>query len=1189
MCFSRNLRNVSHLQKSNTSNERFKILTWNIEGYRSKNLIENTVNKLNVSYVKNMLSSYDVICLLETWSNVNNETEIALKGYTPFYSSRSTKHKNARRDSGGIAVLIKDELVKHVSRQPNLSDDSMWFRIDPKLGLAKSDVYLGAIYIPPEKSSFTVNNALDHWDIIEREIASFKYKGKLLLCGDFNSRSGLLKDHIPLDSCDSFTHLPSSYTPDPHFIRNRCNLDTTVNNYGRQLIDVCNGQFLCILNGRVMGDYFGNYTCLKYNGSSVVDYNLISKDIFSIVESFNVLPLTEFSDHRPLSLNLNTSNICDSPKDSEEFPITCAPGKYIFANGSKTKYIDALQDPLLHQKICDFNTKVYDTNVDSAVDDFNFILKEAAKKSARYIRPKIRKRVTKPWFDTDCFNARCDFLFRKKLYDKFPQNRSIRESFYATQRSYKKLNNKKEIDHKTNILGTLASSSGKNTQNFWSTFKKLTFKEDSLTEKIDPKTWFDYYKKLNKNEVNETSEQKMALRQAELNSQDSTVLDYEFSIEEIKKHICKLKLNKSCGPDLISSEMLKYGKDLLCVSMKKLFNIVLQNGTFPKLWKNGVIINLFKSGLYTNPSNYRGITLTSILGKLFNSLVNSRLVDYLNRNDLITKYQAGFRKDFRPSDNIFMITQTMKIYRSLGKPLYMAFIDLHKAFDKVWRNGLLLKICNSNIGGRMYQVLKSMYSNNVSSVRVNNSTHCTPEFPCEAGVRQGDSLSPTLFNLFMNDIAPLLNENCCNPAMIGDLPIGCLFYADDLVLLSESKEGLQKSLDTLSSYCTKWYLKVNESKSKIMICSKQKLSNNIKFNYNDKELERVSLYKYLGIMISDDSCLLPAHNSLMQKGLKAYYAMNSLLYSANITNTKNYLMLFDALIRPILTYGCEIWGLDLLQKKAPKKFLSGQHHMIGCEKLEIKLYKFILGVPMGTSNIGVRAELLRFPLRYFISSQILKFYYRLKLGSKNNLLNNFFTNLHQLHHNPFSEFLTMLSNAGAELSSPTIPRNISWAAKKTMASLNEKTYERWDEEILSNRKLSVYALVKDSYDIDSYTTEINDRHLRKYLTCLRLGSHPLQIEVGRYNYIPRQERKCTLCNSQNVEDESHFLLSCPLYTTLREDLFNSPILTNVLNKFSDLDKLKCILQPQTQEIAILMCKYVKCCLEIRKQNIHQKS
>ena len=128
--------------------------------------------------------------------------------------------------------------------------------------------------------------------------------------------------------------------------------------------------------------------------------------------------------------------------------------------------MNTLRQPTFQQKINDFNVHVYDTNVDSAIDDFNCIIKDAAKLSARYVKPKLRKRLTKPWFDTDCFNARRDFLFRKKLYDKFPQNRVIRETFHATQKSYKKLNRKKEIDHKTDILGDLAKANHKEKQNF---------------------------------------------------------------------------------------------------------------------------------------------------------------------------------------------------------------------------------------------------------------------------------------------------------------------------------------------------------------------------------------------------------------------------------------------------------------------------------------------------------------------------------------------------------------------------------------------------------------------------------------------------------------------------------------------------------------------------------------------------
>ncbi len=108
-----------------------------------------------------------------------------------------------------------------------------------------------------------------------------------------------------------------------------------------------------------------------------------------------------------------------------------------------------------------------------------------------------------------------------------------------------------------------------------------------------------------------------------------------------------------------------------------------------------------------------------------------------------------------------------------------------------------------------------MYSDNISHVRV--GTQLTPSFPCEIGVRQGDSLSPTLFNIYVDDITDFLNCDVCEPAKIGNVKVGCMFYADDLVILSESQTGLQTSLNKLNDYCNKWHLKVNKTKTKVMV------------------------------------------------------------------------------------------------------------------------------------------------------------------------------------------------------------------------------------------------------------------------------------------------------------------------------------------------------------------------------------
>ena len=226
-----------------------------------------------------MLKKFDIVCLSETWTNPDTEKDIKLSEYEPFCNSRACKNKKANRDSGGVAILIRKTLLKFVSRQPNVYEDAIWLKIDRTLFGTQKDIYLCNLYLPPEKSSSNVNSDLDKWDLIEREIQLFLSKGSVLLCGDLNARTGTKLDYIPNDSRDAFLNLPNNYVPDPTTIRNRCNLDTKVNNFGKILLDMCIGKSLQIINGRTCGDFFGNFTCLKYNGNSTVDYNIISKEL----------------------------------------------------------------------------------------------------------------------------------------------------------------------------------------------------------------------------------------------------------------------------------------------------------------------------------------------------------------------------------------------------------------------------------------------------------------------------------------------------------------------------------------------------------------------------------------------------------------------------------------------------------------------------------------------------------------------------------------------------------------------------------------------------------------------------------------------------------------------------------------------------------------------------------------------
>ena len=239
-----------------------------------------------------------------------------------------------------------------------------------------------------------------------------------------------------------------------------------------------------------------------------------------------------------------------------------------------------------------------------------------------------------------------------------------------------------------------------------------------------------------------------------------------------------LKNNKSCGFDTISNEMLKASQSYLLDSLHKVFNKVLITGVYPKLWAKGYIVPIFKCGSKDDPSNYRGITIGSCLGKLFGKILNTRLENFLNSRNIISAEQIGFCKGKRTSDHHFVLKTLIDKYtQQNSKKLYTCFIDLKKAFDTVDHNGLFYKLRKIGVSNIFYNVSKSMYTATELAVKI-DAEHLTDNFMSDIGVRQGDNLGPTLFKIFINDLVNIFNDSC-NPVYLESLKLNCLLYADD--------------------------------------------------------------------------------------------------------------------------------------------------------------------------------------------------------------------------------------------------------------------------------------------------------------------------------------------------------------------------------------------------------------------------
>ena len=169
--------------------------------------------------------------------------------------------------------------------------------------------------------------------------------------------------------------------------------------------------------------------------------------------------------------------------------------------------------------------------------------------------------------------------------------------------------------------------------------------------------------------------------------------------------ISKLKNNKASGLYSIRNEMLKSCSTVLLPCIIKLFNLIFSSEICPSSCASGYITPLFKTGDNSKPENYRGITITSNIGKLFNLVLNARLDTFLENNQIINKAQIGFTRKARTSDHMFVLKSLIDKYiNSKGEKLYSCFVDFHKAFDTVIHPGLKVKLRELNINGKFYDI-----------------------------------------------------------------------------------------------------------------------------------------------------------------------------------------------------------------------------------------------------------------------------------------------------------------------------------------------------------------------------------------------------------------------------------------------------------------------------------------------------
>ena len=376
--------------------------------------------------------------------------------------------------------------------------------------------------------------------------------------------------------------------------------------------------------------------------------------------------------------------------------------------------------------------------------------------------------------------------------------------------------------------------------------------------------------------------------------------EQDFTIQELNSAIRKAAPRKSPGPDGITNEMISNLGSIAKEKLLQFMNRTWKEGQLPSSWRTANVTPILKKGKPAgHPQSYRPISLTSCLGKVAERMINTRLYHWLEENHLLDNAQAGFRKGSRTEDQLFRFVQSTIDGFQDGKSTTAIFIDFQQAYDRVWRKGLLIKMSNMGIHGRMLKWIKSFLTNRTMQTTIDGKT--SSKKTLEEGLPQGSALSCTLFLIYINDLPPLLN-------------ISKALFADDLVIWTTEKypilarAKLRRALATLSAYCNFWKLKINTQKTVYSIFTRSHVaaSKNLNLTLDGVSLEKVQNPAYLGVTLDRELNMNSFMNSLKVKASRRLNIVKHLATTSWGADKKTLRQIYLGYVRSAMDYSLTI-------------------------------------------------------------------------------------------------------------------------------------------------------------------------------------------------------------------------------------------------------------------------------------------
>ena len=1141
------------------------------------------------AYLTTASEHADLILLGETWL-ADGTTDFSLPGYTAVHCARPRAAGARGRDAGGISAFVHSRLQ---AARPRItidpSHDIVWVELQQwKLTVA-------ACYFSPRGSNWYRT----HGDPFAADAAltqglmrAHSQHHRCIIMGDMNARVASLATDVPcvLDGQGPSALAlfdPAVYAGVPAQRRSQ---DNTAQRYGRDLMAVLVTSGLVLLNGRAPGDTDGLSTFTSANGgTSVVDLAAISAGLYTSVTEFAVKAFdVDAHGHSMICMSVMLPSSGRTARRQRGRRVVRPD---LSSGITAAEGLDASLGPAaaaLKALLPDLSSGAL--TLDAGLEVLSRAVIAGCRAAADAAGAATGAAIggDQDWWDSDCTAARDEFVRAWRAFldarnqaaaatpgdgqltaPPTPEHvQALRLAALGPRAAFNSIKRRKkaawlEAREKQAIEAYFSTRQ----RDFWSWFRGAP----RALSLLDVGVWTDHFRSLLvphegggaacppdleglKTDFFEHSSRSLP-------ETDLQAMNAEITAAEVQAVLAGLKSGKAAGPDGLTNEALKLfvcAGGEACTALTECLAVVLNACRLQQLPARmcmGKLVPVPKGKPSVDPGKHRGIVVSNVYSRLLDSILYRRGNKISKDLDLRAVTQCGFKDGHGTLDALFLVQHLIDKCRHSRRRLLATTADITKAFDCVSRTALLDRCHRLGFHGAYCDLLARTYERICVAVHVAGESGESIE--TGQGTKQGSELSPLIFGWFIEQFAEFVVFLAPDAlgVTVGGVKVSHILYADDIMLLADSVHEMQRLLDLLATFCKIFGLTVNLEKTKSMcFCPPQRMAPLLlDLTYNGTPLTQVAQLDYLGLTFDCKQGLyLSNQASALAKGRQAMFALTAQLRRRRLRTPDFARRLFDLLVAPTFSYGCQIWG--------PDKFVEAlcDPMSVGLQRIPLEFARTFCGLGSSAHRMTLLRELGMFPVFHHWLCLAVRLWNRLKgMDGKRLFRIAFEDNLKLALGGCKKCWVGRMLAALAELDlAPATTAGLSAADLLALdldeAALKDRLQTRfldnWPADLGQPREAPSQGVLAATYArwvgmgpgaTSPHLHTSLPYTLRRVLVGFRVGAHALEVVSGRFRGVAREDRVCKVhthdeAHSPHVEDLRHFLLECPHYQPIRD-------------------------------------------------------